>query len=250
MKEALQMADHVGENERIRRFGVGRIFEHGLHMVLFVALVTTGLAQKFYMLDASQWFIMRLQGIDNVRFLHHLAGFVFTAAAAAHAIAAVAGVAFRKWQPTMVISRKDIDDAIHNIRYYLGMEDRQALCDRYDYKEKFEYWNILIGGVLMIVSGLILLYPAFVTRFLPGEFIPAAKVLHTNEALLVLLIIALWHIYNSIFSPEVFPFNTSIFTGYTTREGMAREHPIELARIEGRPVEVIVANRDADSPRS
>ncbi len=63
---------------------------------------------------------------------------------------------------------------------------------------------------------------------LPGEIIPAAKVLHTNEALVVFLIIAIWHIYNAIFSPEVFPLDTSIFTGYISKERMLREHSEEL----------------------
>jgi hypothetical protein len=67
---------------------------------------------------------------------------------------------------------------------------------------------------------------------MPGEIIPAAKVLHTNEALVVFLIIAIWHIYNAIFSPEVFPLDTSIVTGYISKERMLREHPDELAENE------------------
>jgi len=69
-------------------------------------------------------------------------------------------------------------------------------------------------------------------KILPGEIIPAAKALHSNEALLIFLINALWHIINAVFSPEVFPLDSSIFTGYISRERMAREHPLELARLE------------------
>ena len=92
----------------------------------------------------------------------------------------------------------------------------------------------------MVLSGLLLWKPVFVTRFLPGEAIPAAKVLHSNEALVVFLIIAGWHIYNAIFSPAVFPMNMSIFTGTISRERMKEEHLLELARIERRtPDEVL-----------
>ena len=133
----------------------------------------------------------------------------------------------------MFIKREDLVAAVHNIRYYFGLEDHAARCDRYDYMEKFEYWTILIGGFLMIGTGAVLWLPTVVTRVLPGEIIPAAKVLHSNEAMLIFLINAIWHIYNSIFSPEVFPLDTSIFTGYISRERMVREHPLELARIEG-----------------
>lgn len=133
----------------------------------------------------------------------------------------------------MFITRKDFEDAIHNMRYYFGFEERPARCDRYDYMEKFEYWTILIGGILMILTGIVLWFPTRIARWLPGEVIPTAKALHSNEAMLIFLINAVWHIYNSIFSPEVFPLDTSIFTGRISRERMIREHLLELARLEG-----------------
>jgi cytochrome b subunit of formate dehydrogenase len=41
-----------------------------------------------------------------------------------------------------------------------------------------------------------------------------------------------WHIYNAHLSPDVFPFDTSIFTGRISRARMRHEHPLELQRIE------------------
>ncbi len=81
-----------------------------------------------------------------------------------------------------------------------------------------------------------------VASLLPGEIIPAAKALHTNEALLAFLVIVTWHIYNSIFSPEVFPLDTAIFTGFISRERMVHEHPRELAELERKPVEEITSH--------
>jgi formate dehydrogenase gamma subunit len=216
----------------IRRFSRGRIVEHWITVFMFLTLVVTGISQKFFYLDISQWCIMKLGGIDSVRLIHRYAGTVFVIAAASHIIIAALGVVLKKWQPSMVINANDFTDAIHDIRYYIGMENSPARCDRYNYKQKFEYWGILTGGLLMIGTGLILWYPTFVVRFLPGELIPVAKALHSNEALVIVLLIAVWHIYNSIFSPEVFPLDISIFSGYLSRERMAREHPLELMRIE------------------
>jgi cytochrome b subunit of formate dehydrogenase len=206
-------------------------------MAIFIVLVVTGLSQKFYYLDISLWLIFHLGGIDYVRLIHRYTGIIFLIAISMHVITGIAGIAFRRWKPTMVINKKDFIDAVYNIKYYLGMEDHPAICDRYSYRQKFEYWGVLIGSIIMVFSGLILWFPVFVTRFLPGEVIPAAKVLHTNQALLIFVIIALWHIYNSIFSPEIFPIDKSIFTGSISRDRMLREHPVELARMEGRPID-------------
>jgi len=229
--------------ERVRRFNTYRIIEHWLVIITFTLLVTTGLTQKFSSLGISHWLIFKLGGIDNVRLIHRYTGIVFLAITLLHIITALIGIIFKRWQPSIVINKKDFTDAIQNIRYYIGIENSPAICDRYDYKQKFVYWVVVISGLIMILTGLSLWFPTVITRFLPGEVIPAAKVMHTNQAFLVFLIIAIWHIYDSIFSPEVFPLDTTIFTGRISRERMIHEHPLELARIEGKQIEEIIAHR-------
>ena len=227
-------------NMKIRRFSAFRIIEHWVYMLTFVLLAITGLSQKFYYLDASTWVILHLGGIDYVRLIHRYIGIIFSAVTLMHIIVGLIGVTLRKWTPSMLISKKDFSDVVHNIRYYLGMEARPATCDRYSYRQKFEYWGVLIGAIVIIFSGLTLWFPVFTTQFLPGEVIPAAKVLHTNQAILIFIVIALWHIYNSIFSPEVFPLDTSIFTGHISKERMALEHPAELEKMAGKPLKEIM----------
>lgn len=223
----------IAEAPRIRRFSAARIVEHSLAIAVVGTLVVTGLSQKFYELEVSQWFFLRMQGVDNVRIAHRYAGVVFAAMSLLHIAIAVGGVILRKWQPTMVINKNDFLDAVHNIRYYIGFEEHPARCGRYDYKQKFGYWAIIVGGFFMVATGLILWFPAHVARFISGEVIPVSKALHSNEGLLIFLIIAVWHVYDSIFSPDVFPLDGSIFTGYISRRRMLREHPLELAEIEG-----------------
>ena len=215
--------------DRVKRFSPARILEHWVHVLFFCVLVCTGLTQRFYSLEISQWIILHLGGIDAVRLIHRFAGVLFSLGVGAHVLTAAVGIVYKKWQPSMVITKKDFTDVILNVRYYLGLEKSPTRGGRYTYKQKFEYWGILTGVLLMMLTGAILWFPTVATKFLPGEIITAAKVLHTNEALVVFLIIAIWHIYNAIFSPEVFPLDTSIFTGYISKERMLREHPEELA---------------------
>jgi formate dehydrogenase subunit gamma len=232
----------------IRRFGIGRILEHHANALVFALLVVTGLSQRFHELAVSQWFIATLGGVDMVRVIHRTSGLLFTALIAVHIAVAAFSVVAKKRPASMMINLNDFRNAIENIRYYFGVTSHAALCDRYDYKQKFEYWGVIAGGFLMIATGLILWFPVSTARFLPGEFIPAAKAAHSNEALLAFLVIVTWHIYNSIFSPEVFPLDTAIFTGKISRERMVHEHPLELARIENVPVEDIVKHHKPAAP--
>jgi formate dehydrogenase gamma subunit len=222
---------------KIRRFSNFRIIEHQLNMTAFAVLIITGLSQKYYAYDFSQWVIINLGGIDAVRLIHRYTGLCFALLTIAHITVGSVGVIFRKWPASMVINKKDFTDAIENIRYYFGITDKPARCDRYDYKQKFEYWGVVVGGLLMITTGLVLWFPTTVVTYLPGELIPAAKAAHSNEALLAFLVIVVWHLYNSIFSPEVFPLDTAIFTGKISVSRMKHEHPLEYERITGQSLE-------------
>ncbi|MBI4872438.1 MAG: cytochrome b/b6 domain-containing protein [Candidatus Riflebacteria bacterium] len=223
----------------IQRFTTFRVLEHGLTAVVFTTLVVTGLAQKFATVGLAEWVMRLFGGIDTTRLVHRTAGLVFALSLVLHVLTGLYLVVSRRSPATMVINFKDFSDAIANMRFYLGIADHPAQCDRFDYKQKFEYWGCVFGGFVMIATGFILWFPTDIFHllpFLPAEIIPAAKVAHTSEAMLAFLIIITWHIYGCILSPEVFPLDTSIFTGNISVERMRHEHPLELERLTGEPV--------------
>jgi formate dehydrogenase subunit gamma len=222
--------------EYLVRFGAKQRVEHFLTMIDFVGLVITGLPQKFYTANWAQWLIGAMGGIDTVRWMHRFFGVVLIISVILHGYGAVAAILSRKVHFTMAVNKRDFGDAIQTLRYYLGLADHPARFDRYDYKQKWEYWSLMIGNVIMILSGLTLMYPTVVARIGPGEIVPAAKVAHSNEGLMAFLVITIWHVFNAHLNPDVFPFDASIFTGKISRERMEHEHPLELERLEGRPV--------------
>ena len=239
------------KDDYIHRFSVYRCIEHQVNAVLFVTLVVTGLAQKFHHTAWAQWVILYLGGIDTSRLIHRYTGLLFAVLTLQHIIVGSYGILFRKWRPTMIINKKDFQDALDNLKYYFGMTDHPARCDRYDYKQKFEYWGVILGGLLMVGTGFVLWFPVTVFQvlsFLPGQVIPAAKAAHTNEAMLAMLIIVIWHIYNAVFSPEVFPLDTSIFTGKISQARMLHEHPLEYERLTGIPLSEPHAGKGVEEP--
>lgn len=226
MERGLMEPSRISGKEMVVRFSISQRLEHALVMVAFIMLVATGLPQRFPDNGWSQWVIQNLGGIHATRLIHRTFGFVLVFGAAYH-IGAIVQVFIRKRPLSMLVTFKDFSDAINAFRHDVGFADQLPQYGRFDFREKFEYWGMAFGTSIMILSGLILMYPVVVARFLPGQLIPAAKTMHGYEGLLALLIILVWHLYNAHFGPDKFPCNTTIFTGRISREHMEKEHPIE-----------------------
>ena len=215
------------EGEVVQRFSLWARFQHAAAIMLFGVLVLTGMPQKWPYFQVSQWTVDHLGGLVVVRWLHRAAGIGFALLVVAHLTVVIGGVLTRRMRPSMLLSKRDFSDAVDNVKYYLGYKDEPPKFGRFDYRQKFEYWGLIFGGLIMLISGFILMYPISASRVLPAELIPVAKVTHSYEALLALLIVVVWHIAASLLSPESFPMDTTIFTGKISREKLRREHTLE-----------------------
>lgn len=212
------------------RFDLGQRIEHSLLMLSFSALVLTGLPQKLHGSPWASWLVLSLGGIDSVRLAHRVFAMLLVAESVYHLGYVVVGLWRRRLEPSMVPAWKDVRDAWQMLQYCLGLAHKEPAFGRFDYRQKFEYWGVVLGAAIMIVSGAILWLPTYATRFFPGEIVPAAKEAHSSEALLAFLVIVIWHLYGVHLSPLRFPGDLSIFTGRISQRRMAEEHGLEYAR--------------------
>jgi formate dehydrogenase subunit gamma len=216
--------------ETIRRFGRRARLEHVFIMVLFTTLALSGIPQKFYPDPWAETMIGLMGGIDRARWIHRISGIAFAVLAVEHIGLVVIGALRGRTDLSMIPGWKDVRDAWDTLQHQLGFAAEGARFDRYDYRQKFEYWGLVFGGGVMIVTGFALYLPTLFAGVLGGQAIPAAKVAHSNEGLMALLVILTWHIFSAHLSPDVFPFDRSIFDGKISAERMRHEHPLEYAR--------------------
>lgn len=221
-------AGHHDNGRQVVRFGRRSRIEHLLVMITFILLLVTGLPQKFHDSGWAVWTTQMLGGIDMMRLIHRITGVVFTVLCVVHLTIALVGVLTGRLDMNITPQKADFRDAIQNLKYYIGLAPAPPKFGRYDYRQKFEYWGMVVGSAVMILSGFVLFFPILFAEFLPGQFIPAAKAAHTYEAMMALLTIIIWHMYGAHLNPDCFPIDKSIFTGRISLARMHHEHALEL----------------------
>lgn len=95
---------------------------------------------------------------------------------------------------------------------------------RFGYAEKFEYWAVVWGTVIMGVTGLAIWFKIDVTRWVPRWVIEVAITIHYYEAILACLAIVVWHFYHVIFDPDVYPMNWAWLDGKVSTTQCHDEH--------------------------
>jgi formate dehydrogenase gamma subunit len=210
-----------------RRFTRGQRLEHALLILSFTVLSITGLPQKypdtFWGSNMIQW----MGGIELVRIIHRAAATLLIVETIYHFAVVLYKVWVLRLPLTMLPSPKDVTDALQTLRYNLFLSQSPPSMGRYSFGEKVEYWAVIWGTVIMVITGFVLWNPIAATYFLPGQFVPAAKAAHGGEALLAVLSIITWHLYNV----HIKHFNKSMFTGYISQREMEKEHKLELAEL-------------------
>jgi formate dehydrogenase subunit gamma len=218
------------------RFDLSARIEHILLIISFGMLCLTGLPQKYHDYAWAQQLMNGMGGIEVVQTMHHLFAYMMGIETVYHVFALIRTV-FIKKSPnrfSMIPGLRDITDALRDFGHNLGLVKSPPKYDHFNWKEKLEYWALIWGTMVMVITGALLMWPEIITRWLPGYFIPAAKAAHGGEALLAFLAILIWHSYNAHLAQGKMPVDTTMFKGSVSEERMRHEYPLEYERIVAR----------------
>jgi formate dehydrogenase subunit gamma len=213
-----------------QRFTISQRWEHGILILSFTVLLLTGLPQKYF----SSWghfILITPESLLLVRQIHHIAAIVLTLEATYHVGHGIYLMARRRLSAAMFPAWQDVADAWQMIKYLLFLSKNKPGFGKYNFEQKFTYWFLFVGIGIMVVTGFILWFPLFWTRFLPGGIIPAAQLAHSSEAIAAGVFVVIWHFYHV----HLQRLNLSIFTGKLDEEDMRAYHQREFERLTGEP---------------
>lgn len=225
------------------RFSLNQRMQHILLAACVITLVLTGMPLKFHQTSWAPYLYNLFGGIHVAPIVHKVAGTILLLLFVYHLI--YLGITIfrsrilplkRDGQLTpsnlvktvlelpLIPNIKDVKDIVDLLKYLLFMSDKRPQGAKFTWKEKFDYWAPFWGIVIIGSSGIIMWHKELVTKVLPGEVINFALIAHSDEALLAMLFLFIWHFYNVHFSLSVFPMGTVFLTGYLSEEQMVEEH--------------------------
>jgi cytochrome b subunit of formate dehydrogenase/nitrate/TMAO reductase-like tetraheme cytochrome c subunit len=217
------------------RFSRFILVQHLVLSIAFILLVLTGFALKFpdsLFSEVLADYVGLGEGVRAV--VHRVAGVALILTGLSHAIYMTLTRAGRKELGALMLSFTDVKKVFQNIGYHLALTEKPPKFDRFDYTEKMEYWALIWGTIVMVVTGLIMWFPEQAASwFGMGKiWVDVSTVIHYYEAWLATLAIIVWHFFFVLFHPEEYPMAMSWLTGKLSVRSMEERHPLELDRLE------------------
>lgn len=219
--------------EEFTRFSLVFRLQHIAMFTSVIILIITGLPLKFADTAWARLFFHAVGGVQVSGIIHRIGATILIGVGGFHMGYIAFSADGRKNFKALLPGPKDFGDVFRNVIYFFGFKDRGARFGRFSYMEKFDYWAVYWGMVVMILSGLILWFHNFAMSILPKVFLDIAREAHSDEALLATLAIVVWHFYNVHFNPHKFPMSWTWLNGKISKEEMIREHPLEYEQITG-----------------
>jgi thiosulfate reductase cytochrome b subunit len=204
----------------------------------FLILSLTGMSLKFSYTGWAKILSKFFGGFESAGYWHRFAAVIMIIVFITHLVDLVRlkRREFGSWKKllfgknTMLFNKKDFQDLRDSFKWFIGIGKRPEY-GRWTYWEKFDYFAVFWGMMVIGSTGMTLWFPEFFTNFFPGWFLNIATIIHSDEALLATGFIFTVHFFNTHLRPEKFPMDIVIFSGKIPLEEFKLDRPAEYKEL-------------------
>lgn len=202
---------HSHPNEE--RMSVNERVQHILLALSFIGLAYTGFGHRYPDSLFNTVFFAGTSGGALRTILHRVFGGLFIALAVYHALWLAALREGRKCFMGLLPGLNDIRDFFQLQKFNVFHRGQPPKFGHFSYMEKVEYWALIWGSFVMVVTGCVVWFREWSLQVLPKWAIDLCLLVHFMEAILACLAILVWHSYWTVFDPAVYPMNWAWLTG-------------------------------------
>jgi len=242
----------IGENEIFLRMNWAERIQHFILIITFFVLIATGLPLIFYEIKFLKWLFPGQRSFYVRGIVHRIAAVILILNVIGHILYTLFTERGRKNFKEMAPKFKDFKDAFEQFWFNIGLTrflhnrgilksffkahpywlfENPPKYGRYNFIEKFEYWAVVWGSLVMIVSGFFMWNVKLSLSIFPLWLHNIFVLVHGYEAMLAFLAVIIWHMYNVHLNPEVFPMSKVWLNGKITGKELRVLHPLEYEKI-------------------
>ena len=211
---------------------------HVLMIVSFLILSLTGMSLKFSYTGWAKVLSKFFGGFELAGYWHRFAATIMIIVFVSHIadLIRLRKKEFGSWKAllfgksSMLLNKNDWKDFRDSLKWFIGKGPRPEY-GRWTYWEKFDYFAVFWGMLVIGSTGMTLWFPEFFTNFFPGWVLNVATIIHSDEALLATGFIFTIHFFNTHLRPEKFPMDIVIFSGRVPLEEFKLDRPVEYAEL-------------------
>ena len=206
-------------------------------MLSFLTQAATGFSRMFIETEWGGSLAAVFGGYDLALEIHKGIGIFMLVLFGAHLLYVMKkiqwrGLAVNSNGPDSLLPRwADVRQAVQHVAWFLGQSPHPRF-DRWGYWEKFDYWAVFWGMVLLGGTGLVMAYSLTSTRIIPGWTLNVAFWIHRIEAILAIAHVFLIHFFIAHLRRHNFPMDRAMFEGSVSLDAARREKPAWIARLE------------------
>lgn len=184
------------ERKTYQRLSAAQRFERLVVFVALIGLIFTGIPQKYAGEEWAQSAIIITGGIESTRIIHRFMAVLLMAASLYHVMALI----YHRWVLGRLLWSRPFHHALRDLGAQLlhNFGLRASPPPDYRFTLVIQYAVLLLSVLILILTGIMLWDPVAITDVLPGESIPVARSVHSNQALLLVLFIVIWGIFSTL----------------------------------------------------
>ncbi len=222
----------MDSNRYVERFTFNERLQHFLLFISILLLLISGFALKYS--DSSFGHLMiRLEGGFQARgLIHRLGAIILIFVSFYHLVYIMFSKRGQEQFREMFLHVKDWHDFKQALAYTMRSTDEMPLFGRFNYRQKLQYWLVVISTISMEITGLMLWFHNASIAILSHHVLNIVYVIHSYESTLFFTLIVVWHLYDMHIKSH-FPMDPVWLSGKISIKRLKKEHPLEYKKMFG-----------------
>lgn len=224
------------DSSRLLRFTLGQRLFHLVLMICFLVQATSGLARMYHETAWGRGLGWPFGGFETALTVHVHVGIFMLGAFLVHLVYLLFTIRWRRFPScivgpdSLVPGINDLKSVVQHTGWILGLGKHPPL-ERWSYWEKFDYWAVFWGMIILGGTGLLLAFPLASSQYIPGWVLNIAFWIHRIESLLAMAHIFIIHFFIAHLRRTSFPMDLAIFEGSVPLSTVEHERPQWINRL-------------------